>query len=135
MRCLVAVDDPSVRDTVAHAATNFGGIEVDAVAVEECRRQIRRRRYDFGLVALKFGSKDSMEFWEKIRSSAPNLPLVGLTSASAVDGYKGDRSRLQLFALLGVPLDVVDLYRTLRRLIDRVKRSPAEKQRPVDGPA
>lgn len=125
MRCLIAADDAQVRDNIAHATENFGEIEIDSVPFEECRTQLRRRRYDFGFVELRFGSRESMESWEKIRQVAPDLPLVGLTPASAVSGHRGDRSRLQLFALVGTPLDVVELYRTTRRLIDRVvKGSP-----------
>ena len=123
MRCLVAVEDSLVLDTIAHAAGAFPDVEVDTTSVEECREQLRRRRYDFALIAYRTRDHESVELWDKIRDDAPELPLIALTPNAAIGGAKSDRARLKVFSWLGEPLDVVELYGTLRRVIDRVKKS------------
>lgn len=124
MRCLVAVDEPGVRDAVAQAAVTFEGIEVDKHDVEGGRDALRRRKYDFGFVTLKSASTESMALFDEIRELARDIILVALTPSSAVSGKRAERGEHNLFALLGTPIDVVEIYATLRRLIDRLKKSP-----------
>ncbi len=136
MRCLVAVDVPAIRDAVGLAARAFSGVEVDAVDVENGRSLLRRRRYDFGFLALDSHSQDSDLIWDEFHQVSPDLPLVALTPTSALSVRRGDRSRLKLFALLGTPPDAVELYGTLRRLIDRIRKSrPAPGAAPPAAPA
>lgn len=122
MRCLIAVEEESVRDTIAHAIETFDDVEVDAVDLEQCREQFRRKRYDFAVLTYRTGNRDSVELWDRIRDDAPDLPLVAVTLSTALGGNRAERTRLKVFAWLGVPIDVVVLYGTLRRLIDRLNK-------------
>ncbi|MBI4881205.1 MAG: hypothetical protein HY812_16340 [Planctomycetes bacterium] len=136
MRCLVAVDVPAIRDAVGSAARAFSGVEVDAVDVEKGRSLLRRRRYDFGFLTLDSRTEDCEVIWEEFHQTSPDLPLVALTPSSALSVRRGDRSRLKLFALLGTPPDAVELYGTLRRLIERIKKSrPGPCAAPPGAPA
>lgn len=128
MRCLVVIDDVAERDAVAEAAAAFPNVKVDAVDVEAGRLLLRRRRFDFGVVTLRSDAPESEALWKEIRAVAPKLHVVGLTPASGLSVRRADKSRLNLFALLGSPLDVVELYSTLRRVTNRIlkgRRSPA----------
>lgn len=114
-----------MRDTIAHAAESFPDVEVEAIELEDCRDRIRRRRYDFAVLTYRTGNRESVELWDRIRDIAPDLPLVAATPSLAVGGNRAERARLRVFAWLGVPLDVVELYGTLRRLIDRIAKGGA----------
>lgn len=120
MRCLIAVEDETARDTIAHAIETFDDVDVDEVALEECRERVRRKRYDFAVLTYRSGNRESVELWERIRDDAPELELVAVTPSSAVGGNRAEHLRLKVFAWLGVPVDVVELYGLVRRLIDRL---------------
>lgn len=119
MRCLVAVDDQRERDVVAAAARAFQGVEVDSADLEGGKTQLRRRRYDFAFVQLLSGTRSAEQLWEEYRALDPSLPLVALTPTAAVEMRRKDKSRLGVATLLGTPVDAVELFGTVRRLIDR----------------
>jgi hypothetical protein len=123
MRCLVAANDAQIRDQVAAAACAFEDVEVDVADVEDCRNMVRRRIYDFGFVALKSGSHESEALWDDLRQTAPDMLLVAMTPRSGMKVRRSDRGRFDLFALIGTPVDPVEVFRTLRRLIDRLTKS------------
>jgi DNA-binding NtrC family response regulator len=123
LRCLIAVDDAPTRDVVAEAARGFSGVQIDEATLESGREQLRRRRFDLAFVALKSASKDSRQLLDEIRSLAPDTLLVGLTPAGAVEGKRMERQEYNLFGLLGTPVDVVELFGTLRRAVDRITKS------------
>ncbi|MFH0943803.1 MAG: hypothetical protein V2A76_01285 [Planctomycetota bacterium] len=122
MRCLVAVDDARIRDAVGTAVRAFPDVEPDIVDVEQGRLLLRRRRYDLALTTLRSESKESKALWEALLAVTPRIELVGLTPRTGLSVHRADRSRLHLFALLGTPLDAVELYGTLRRLLDRLRK-------------
>lgn len=123
MRCLVAVDDSVIRDAVSTAVGAFPEMEVDAVGVEDGRILLRRRRYDMAFSTLGSRSEETEPFWEELQKLSSPIELVGLTSASGLSVHRADKSKRQLFALLGLPVDAVQIFSTLRRLIDRIKKS------------
>lgn len=124
MRCLIAIDDANVRDEVATAAASFEDVEVDSFDGDGACDEVRRRRYDFGVVTLRSG-RQVEDAAETLRTNAPNLHLIGLAPRSALQLRREEKSRLNLFALLGTPLDPVELYRTLRRMIERIRKPDA----------
>ncbi len=123
LRCLIAVDDGALSDLIAEAARGFAGVEIDALSLERGREQLRRRKYDVAFVPLKSASKESKQLVDEIRSLAPDSMLIGLTPASALEGKRMERSEINLFALLGTPLDTVELFATLRRAVDRITKT------------
>jgi len=123
VRCLISANDPQIRDQVAAAALAFQDMKVDVADVDACRSMVRRRLYDFAFVVLRSGSRESESLWDEIREVAPDMLLVALTPQSGVKVRRGDRNRFGLFALLGTPVDTVELDRTLRRLIDRLTKT------------
>jgi DNA-binding NtrC family response regulator len=125
VRCLIAVDDARIRDTVRAAVLAFPGLEADAVDVEQGRLLLRRRRYDLAFTTLLSESRESKALWEELQAVSPRVHVVGLTPRTGLSVHRTDRSRLQLFALLGTPIDAVELFSTLKRLSDRIKRKQA----------
>lgn len=125
LRCLIAVDDGAIRDVVAEAARGFAGVQIDEATLEIGREQLRRRRFDLAFVALTSASKDSRQLLDEIRSLAPDTLLIGLTPSGAVEGKRMERQEYNLFGLLGTPVDVVELFGTLRRAVDRIMKSRA----------
>ena len=123
MRCLVAIDDAEVRDTVGSAVLAFPNVEADAVDVEEGRLLLRRRRYQLAVTTLLSESKESKALWEELQRVSPRVEVVGLTSRTGLSVHRSDRNRLNLFALLGTPIDAVELFGTLGRLFDRIRKS------------
>ena len=132
MRCLIAATDPPVRDTILTAVRAFPEIDCDAVDPETGRMHLRRRRYDFAIVALESAderargpsqAEDSTTLLEELRAIAPDLPVLGVTRRSALSVRRPELKRLGLFGLIGAPLDTLELYRTLRRLLDRARAS------------
>ena len=122
MRCLVAVDDAMIRDAVGPAVLAFPDVKPDVVDVEHGRLLLRRRRYELALTTLRSESKESKALWDALLAVTPRVELVALTPRTGLSVHKGDKSRLHLFALLGTPLDAVELYATLRRLLDRLRK-------------
>lgn len=125
LRCLIAVDDGAIRDVVAEAARGFAGVQIDEATLEIGREQLRRRRFDLAFVALTSASKDSRQLLDEIRALAPDTLLIGLTPSGAVEGKRMERQEYNLFGLLGTPVDVVELFGTLRRAVDRIMKARA----------
>ncbi len=84
---------------------------------------LRRRRYDLALTTLTSTSKEAEELWAELGQVTPRIELIALTPEAGLSVHRADKSRLNLFALLGTPIDAVELYGTLRRLIDRLKKA------------
>ncbi len=124
MRCLIAIDDANVRDAVATAAASFEGVEVDVFDADGGSEAVRRRRYDFGVVALGAG-REVEDAADALRTLAPNLHLIALSPRTSLQHRRDEKPRLNLFALLGTPVDPVELYRTLRRVLERLKKPDA----------
>jgi hypothetical protein len=118
---LIAIDDVAQRDQVATAAASFEDVIVEAQDGNGGRDAVRRRRYDFGVIVLRSGREPDNPI-NDVRSYAPDLQLIGLTPRSTLSLRREEKTRLNLFALLGTPLDTVELYRTLRRVIERIRK-------------
>lgn len=127
LRCLLAIDDALARDAIAQAVASFEAVECDAKDLAHGRDQLRRRTYDLAFVALKSVSKDSKQLLDEIRETSPGALVIGVTPATALESKKQERAENALFALLGVPLDVVQTFSTLRRAIDRITKSRLDR--------
>ena len=127
LRCLLAIDDAVARDAIAQAVGSFDGVECDSKDLAHGRDQLRRRTYDLAFVALKSVSKDSKQLLDEIRETSPGALVIGVTPATALESKKQERTENALFALLGVPLDVVQTFSTLRRAIDRITKSRLDR--------
>ncbi|MFG0316168.1 MAG: hypothetical protein ACF8XB_02750 [Planctomycetota bacterium JB042] len=132
MRCLIAAVDRSVCDTILAAVHAFE-VECDSVDLEQARVHLRRRKYDLAFVVFTSPSQSpeadaASKLVDEVRELAPRLPIVGVARASRIASHRGDKKKY--FALLGAPLDTLELYRTIRRALDRV-RTPAGAARVV----
>ncbi len=135
MRCLVATDDAATRDTVASAVKSFPDIDVDAASVDDARSLIRRRRFDFGFFTLKSGSRESITLWEELRALDAECTIVALSPRSGMSSARATEvTTLRPFARLGTPIDSVEVYGTVRRLLDRLKKVQLPPSAPESAP-
>jgi DNA-binding NtrC family response regulator len=106
----------------------FGAIDVDATSVDEGRAMLRRRRYDFGIVPIESGQRSVDVLWEDIERLAADLPLIAFSQTANLALRRVDGRRAGVFAQLTVPLDALELFKALRRLLDRFSRLRPERR-------
>ena len=135
MRALVAIADPHVRDALCVAFRAFPGVSVETALEEEARHLLRRRRFDVLAASLRSDRREGEKLVEEARHLLPDLEIVAVTPRSALAVRRADKSKHRLFALLGVPLDPVGVYATIRRLLDRLTTEPATPAAPAAGRA
>lgn len=133
MRCLIASADNSIRDTIVAAAHAFQGVECDAVDAATGRLNLRRRKYDFAFVVLASvgegpAAEEANTLITELRELAPTLPVIGVARQAALSVLRSEKNKQNLFSLIGSPPDTLELYRTIRRVLDRL-RTPARSAR------
>lgn len=119
MRLFLAVPTPALSDQLRVGLAAFGDIEIDSEQGVLALEKIRRADIDGLIIALDPAAPDHDALVEQVRRDMPQLDVIVVGHDAALAKLREDKVRGRLFALLGLPLDPVDLFRTIRRLRER----------------
>ncbi|MBL8840140.1 MAG: hypothetical protein JNL90_01290 [Planctomycetes bacterium] len=119
MRLFLAVPTPALADQLRVGLAAFGDIEIDAEQGVLALEKIRRADIDGLIIALDPAAPDHDSLVEQVRRDMPQLDVIVVGHDAALAKLREDKVRGRIFALLGLPLEPVDFFRTIRRLRER----------------
>jgi DNA-binding response OmpR family regulator len=132
--CLLVAGEKQARDAVRVGLDQTGAFQVD-VADDAWAVEIAKTKPYQVVIAdstLGYGT-DGLEFLARIRELLPEAELL-LVARSKVQGrlVTRDKQKLGIYALIQFPVETLDFFKTIGRLLDRLAGGqPAQTPAPV----
>ena len=123
MRTLLVAANPVVADQIKVGLAAFGDIRVDEESAVLALDKLRRFDLDAMILALDPTAPEASELLEKVRSEPIGIDIVVLGHEAMTAKLREEKVRGRVFALLKLPLEPVEFFRTINRL--RQKRATA----------
>ncbi len=124
MKVLVAEKDPVLRDQVIMGLNAFADMEVHEASGLMALDRIRHGEYNVLVLGLGLGADDpGFDLLDRLRSDDLEIDIVVVATEGIISQLREEKARGRIFAFLVNPLDPVEFFRTLARLIHR--REPA----------
>ena len=115
MKILVANLGSGVQDTIQVGLEAFEGVEVECAEGMVALDRVRRCNYDAVFLGWQEGQDDSVA---RILEERPDLPLVLCAQDAVLRRVK--QERVKFAAVLELPLEPVDFFKVVHRLLQRV---------------
>lgn len=132
IKVLLIVSDPTTRDTIQVGLRNFPGFEVEHAEDRWAVDMAREERYDLILASTRLsGEKSGLDIVRRIREFDSTSEIILITKGHSAKAVGREKTALNLFGHLEVPIDDQAFFKTLRRakdLIDRKRRQAEEPE-------
>ena len=123
LRCLLVTADAVVRDMVKVGLEQTQLVDVefveDAWALEMAKSE------PFEIVIAEYSladGSDGVELLAQIRSELPDAELLLITRTRTQSRYLArEKQTLGIYGFVHVPIDPVEFFRTIARLLDRIQ--------------
>jgi CheY-like chemotaxis protein len=125
--CLLITADPAVRDTVKVGLDQLGSFEIELAEDMWAVEMVRNRPYRVVVcdATLADGS-DGLEVLRRIREVSGDAELLFICRDRTLGRNLGrEKQQLGLYGVLYVPVEPVEFFRTLARLMERLGASVA----------
>lgn len=119
MRLLFVEGTPSTRDVLGVAAQHFPDLVIDAVPFDEAIHELADGDYD-GLIVEDVPSAEAgVGLLGTVALQGTALMNVVVADEHQLKPFLKDKKRLGIVGLLRKPLEALEVYRLLNRLVDR----------------
>ena len=125
MRALVAESNPTLRDQVVVGLEMIGGIEIETAERDHTIDLLTKKNYDFLVFGLVATSKESFELLDTLQLLEEAPQIIVLAPEAAAKKVSINRQGSRLFSTVRVPIEPLEFYKTLSRLLRRL--TPKDK--------
>ena len=127
IRCLLVAGEKQARDTIRVGLDQTNAFEVDTAEDQWAVEMAKAKSYQVVIADSTLGDgTDGLEFLAKIRDVLPEAELLLIGRSKVQSRYvTRDKQKLGIYALLQFPLETLDFFKTIARLLDRLAASPA----------
>lgn len=128
--CLLVTADTAVRDVLKVGLDQTGAFQVDVAEDQWAVEMAKSKAYRVVVAdaALSDGS-DGLELLRKVREVSQDAELLYIArNRNQSRHLSRDKQALGLYGFVHVPVEPLEYYRTLARLLDRLGGLPAAAQ-------
>ena len=125
--CLLVTADTAVRDVLKTGLDQTGGFQVDVAEDKWAVEMARSKPYRVVIAdtSLADGS-DGLELLRSVREVSHEAELLYIArNRNQSRHLNRDKQQLGLYGFVHVPVDPLEYYRTLARLLERLGGAPA----------
>ena len=126
--CLLVAGDRQVRDVVKVGLDQTGAFALDLAEDVWAIEMVKSRRYQVVIAdsTLADGA-DGLDFLTEVREALPEAELLLVARGKAGGRLASrDKQKLGVYAAIAFPVDPVEFFRTLGRLLDRLNHATAK---------
>ncbi len=118
MKVLIADIETETQDRVQVGLESFRGVEVETAKGTVALDRIRMGQFDCVFAGVGTGPDGDEEFARLLEGESEAL-VVAVGGEPAIQKVKDSDARRQVFAFLQSPVEPVELYRTVSRVMQR----------------
>ena len=122
IQCLLVAGDKPASDTIKVGLDQTGAFEVDTAEDQWAEEMAKAKTYQVVIAdtTLADGS-DGLELLRKVRTALPSAELLMIARNKGQSRYlTQDKQALGIYAFLQFPIEKVEFFKTLARLVERV---------------
>jgi DNA-binding NtrC family response regulator len=126
--CLLVAGDRQVRDVVKVGLDQTGAFALDLAEDVWAIEMVKSRRYQVVIAdsTLADGA-DGLDFLAEVREALPDAELLLVARGKAQGRLASrDKQKLGVYAAIAFPVDSLEFFRTLGRLLDRLNHATAK---------
>jgi DNA-binding NtrC family response regulator len=125
--CLLVAGDKQARDVLKVGLEQTGAFEIDCAEDAWAVEMVKAKRYRVVVADATLGDgTDGLELLRRVREARPDTELLLIARNKAQSRYlTRDKQELAIYALLHFPVDPVEFFKTIARLLDRLNGGSA----------
>ena len=121
-RCLLVAADKQARDCVKVGLEQAGAFEVDTCEDSWATEMAKAKPYELVVADATLGDGgDGVDFLRRVREILPDAELLLISRNKSESRYLvRDKQQLGIYAFVHCPIDAVEFYKTIARLMERL---------------
>ena len=120
MQILVVETDHLIRDQVKVGLQQFAAFTVTCCEGYAGINLIRQRDFDAVFLGVSEEPREARRMIEHLRGIRPKLDLIVLASERVARDLAGDKQRLGIWSIHTTPIEVIDFFRLVSRVKERL---------------
>ena len=119
LEILVVESDKALRDHIKAGLQSFQRFVVTFAEGYPGINQVRQKTFDYILLGVPAADSEGMQLLRALREFDRDTEAVVLTAHKVAKTMASEKSRLNIFAFIDVPVDVAQFFRTVSRFKKR----------------
>jgi DNA-binding NarL/FixJ family response regulator len=127
LKVLLIESDPTLRDIIEVGLETFQGFDVDHARDAGAVDMAQEKNYDLIIVNVELGdSARGIEVIRAIRKFDESAEILALARGRSSRLLTKEKASSNLFAILSVPIDEQNFFKTISRVKDRLEAKSGE---------
>ncbi len=126
IRALLIESDPRLRDIVEVGLDTFQSFEIDRATDSAAISMAREKPYDLIIANFELtGKGEGLDVIRQIRELCESVEIIALAPGKVARSHAKEKAATNLFAILPVPIDEQQFFKTVARARDRIEAKQA----------
>jgi DNA-binding NtrC family response regulator len=129
IRALLIESDPRLRDIIEVGLETFQAFDIDRAKDASAIAMARERNYDLLLVNSDVeGRNDGLDIIRQVRENNQTVEILVMADGKGAKAMSKEKSALNIFSILNLPIDEQHFYKTVARAKDRIEAKQAAEK-------